>query len=101
MPDVAIPPMALMMVWIFFEGVRLTLKRLHCGDLWWPRLWSGIWTWFCALVYALMLRPCPLPQPVLVVYVVDGWGWQGDVVGGRGGRVDGVRSRTLASKEMI
>ncbi len=37
---------------------------------------------------------------VLVVYVVDVWGWWGGVAGGRGG-VDGVRSRTWASKEMI
>jgi len=41
---VAMPPAALMMAWNCFEGVRLRLRRLRCGDFWWPRLWSGIWT---------------------------------------------------------
>ena len=81
------------------------LRRLRCGDLWWPRLRSGIrsgiWTWFCALVYGLVVRPRPLPRPVLVGDVVDGWGWRGGVVGGRGGGVEGVRSMIWASKVMI
>ena len=86
MPAVAMPPAALMMAWKCFEGVRLMLRRLCCGDLCWPRLWSairsGIWTWFCSLVYGLVIRPRPpVPRPVLAVHVVDGWGWWGGVVG--------------------
>ena len=81
------------------------LRRLRCGDLWRPRLRSGIrsgiWTWFCELVYGLVVRLRPLPRPVLGGDVVDRWGWWGGVVGGREGGVKGVRSMMWASKVMI
>ena len=40
---------------------------------------------FVRWVYGLVICPHPLPRPVLVGGVVDGWGWWGGVVGGREG----------------